>query len=253
MGIILRSNVDASAYASKAITSVSRGLLGMFFTDTSIDKAKNDFGIASNATANVVGTPVASLDNTQFLVGQNYIQTDIHEPQDMTFAIVLRSLYPAADAMADVNKQPFAAGNYATSGLSGIALGYSHPANGRLAFGRVLEKDGQPLMHNTTLASSIDSTQWQLVWGTFNLATGIWFVRAETANVNGNPQGEPGWVPRNNPRPISIGYAGGASQNGPVQVSQLRLYGVALDRETEIAAIVAEMRRYELTHNGRVV
>ena len=254
MGITLRSNVDASAYASKALTAVSRGLSGIFFFDTSIEKAKNDFGISSNAMASVVGAPNVMPDRTQFLVGQNYIQTDIAETNDVTFAIVLRSLYSNADMIADAGKRPFSCGNYGpiAGSYEGLAIGFASPGTGRMSFGRVLNDGTTSALQAVTLGASLDPMQWRLVTGTFNSSTGVISVRNETNGEIGT-RGGAGYTSVKSSRPISIGYAVASSSHaGPVQVSQLRLYSTVLTTE-ELATVAAEMRKYEAGHNGRVV
>lgn len=253
MGVTLRSDVDASAYAQKAVTAVSRGLLGMWFFDSSLAKIKNDFGISSNASASVVGNPSVMPGGTQFHVAANYLRTDVREPDDLTFCIVLRALYSNAEMSVDPNKRIFACGNYGAS-MAGLAIGYGSPTTGRISFGRVLTDGSAPGMQSVPLGPNDDPMAWRLVTGTFSTTTGVLTVRDETAGVVGT-RGGPGFMPAKDAgRAISIGNESGSSaQKGPVQISQLRLYSTALNRVDEIPAIVAEMRRYELTHNGRAV
>lgn len=253
MGVTLRSNVDASAYAEKAITAVSRGLLGMYFFDTSLSKVGNDFGITSNAKGSIVGNPVVSADKTRFQASANYLQTDIPEPTDFTFAMVMRTLYNNADASADAAKRALGVSSYDVTGgaSSGMMLGY---ASNRLTFGRrAFSGAGDSLIY-VEMPATVDPMAWALYWGTFNSATGILKVVADTANWSGTTGG-PTYTAKKSPRKISVGAnaLNASTQLGPVEISQLRLHGVTLDEASEISPMLAEMRRYELTHNNRTV
>lgn len=252
MGIILRSNVDASAYASKAITAVTRSLAGMWFFDTSLDKAANDFGLASNVNSKAVGAPTVKSDCTAFSALTNYMQTDFAaEPDSFTFAMVIRSLYTNAEMQADVTKRCSGFSNFSAASSGGIVLGYAHPSDGRLSFGRATTFAGATALQRTGLLSSIDPRVWQLVYGTFNAATGFLSVTAATYGSVSTCAG-PGHVPHKSATTMRIGGAYGTNQAGPVEMSQLRFYTDVLNTE-EIGAVLTEMRRYELTHNNRTV
>lgn len=254
MVMTLQSNVDASAGAAKNLTEVADGLLGMWFFDTSIEKSTNDFGIPSNAKAGVVGSPNVLPDRMRFTANTNYLQTNVAEPDDLSFAIVLRTLYSNADMAADPNKAAFAVSNYIKS-VSGIALGYSDPTTGRLRFGRMARNEsGTSLLGVGLHPTAVDPTTWNLVWGTYSVATGIFHVECATTGHTGSANGAGRTPAKSVARGISIGSnSGGEFQNGPVEISQLRLYGVELSA-AQVPLMLAEMRKYELTHNnGRVV
>jgi hypothetical protein len=255
MGIIVRANVDASSYATKAITAVTRGLMGMWYFDTSIAKATNDFSTQSNALTTQLGAVTVQPDRCGFVARTNYFMTDIAEPDAFTFAMVLRCVNGPADAVTSANKRGFALGNYDTpaAGAVGIALGFQGTA-GSLSFGRsLLNASGQPTFISAGFGTTYYDTNWALFYGTFDPATYASSITNATSGATATSSGAGVTGLNKGPGKILIGSAYTAtSQLGGMELSQLRLFNTVLTN-VEMAQIVAEMRRYELSHNARTV
>jgi hypothetical protein len=253
MGIIVRANVDASSYATKAVSAVTRGLMGMWYFDTSIAKATNDFSTESEALTTELGAVDVQADHCGFVATTNYFQTDIEEPDAYSFAMVVRPKNGTADAATAANKRGIALGNYdvPASGLVGIALGFQG-TNGPLSFGRsVLNASGPSKIDSVSFPS--DAVNWALFYGTFDPATYVSSVTNTTSGTTAATSGTGITGLSKGPGKILIGSAYTASsQTGGMELSQLRLFNTVLTN-VELTQIVAEMRRYELSHNGRTV
>ena len=253
MGITVISNVDASGHSSKAVSAVTRGLQGMWYFDTNVNKATNDFSLVSDAKSIVVGAPSFATSHSQFKSGANYLQTDIAEPDQFSFAVVMRCIYTAAEAGADIAKRGMAFGNFAVGG--GIALGYNAATSGALYFGRTLmTESGSPVINSIRFIELADGdiAQWALITGSFGVGS--------TTRVRHRTKG----LTATSPTVANTGAAKGASalrigssvattgQAGPVQISQLRFANVEWSEE-EFLQVIAEMRLYEQTQYGRTV
>ena len=253
MGITVISNVDASAHSSKAVSAVTRGLQGMWYFDTNVNKAANDFSLVSDAKSIVVGAPSFTTSYSQFKSGANYLQTDIAEPDQFSFAVVMRCIYGAAEAGADIAKRGIVFGNFAVG--AGIALGYNAATTGSLYFGRTLMSDsGSPVINSIRFVELADGdiASWALITGSFG-ASGTTKVRHRTKGLTATSPTVANTGPAKGISALRIGSSVATTgQAGPVQISQLRFASVEWTEE-EFLQVIAEMRLYEQTQNGRAV
>ena len=254
MGIIIRSSATA-VNPKKIVSAVNNGLLGAWFFDTDSGKLVRNFAISANSDGVAVGVPVVSSTSTQFVAGTSFVQTAITEPDDFTIFIVLRSLYSNAVMQADGTKRAHAGGNYAGFN-KGITIGFGSPSDGRLSFGRGLEDITTSAKSYASIKypSGVDPTLWQLVCMRCSMASSG-FIKLNLATSNS--YGESLFSnkkPYKGPNNVAVGsaYRVESSTSGPVAVSQTRIYDRCLS-DDEMNLIFVEMRRYELTHNSRVV
>ncbi|MDR6431309.1 hypothetical protein [Brucella pseudogrignonensis] len=258
MAMVLRSDADASAYSKKMLSSQQPGLILLGVFDTSEGKATNNFSLSgADETWEVVGTPTIGLTGTEFKARSNFLQTEVQEPAgDLTVMCVGRALHTRDEILAGGGAfQPLMVGSYAAvSGqYSGIAAGFS-ASTGNFSVARAIRRtDGSTVMLTANMGNTINYTTWHLFAMRFNTATRTVVMDAITHGVKTtNVESDTGAVAVRGTDPrIRIG-SGYTSQSGPSAISQVRMWNRYLS-DAALAEVAAEMRLYELEHNGRTV
>jgi hypothetical protein len=247
MGIRIRTNVDASAYATKFSTAVTRGLKIIALLDTSSSKLETNFSTTSNDRPTIVGSPIISNDGARFTALSSFLETEIEEPDDFSFAAISRTIYSHQDVTASGNADHCATifGNYEDN-LSGIYIGNILYTNGIQIYGISTTVSNQYVAFD----SSTPTNTWRLVRGSYKNSTNFFTVTDETLNKNTSKTFS-GNIKKSTKK-IRIGSQFGAAWKGPIEISQIRFADVVWT-DDEFASVVSEMRRYELLHNNRTV
>lgn len=247
MGIILRSNIDASGKATKAATSVTSGLKLMGFFDSTIDKATRDFSTQSNALLTELGDVVVTPDHSQFHVENGYLDTDIPEPTDMTVFMVMKFDFTGSASAGD-RGTCFSTFKGTSAGQGGYHMGYQ--IDGDIGFGVALDDAGSISM-NAVRAPFSDHTVWRLVAATYDDATKTVRVQSPADSFDESSTGTGNIA--HTAETFRVGsQPADFSQLGPSNISQLRYYDRVLT-DAEINEVFEEMRTYESGHNGRTV
>lgn len=247
MGIILRADVDASGFASKAVTAVTRGLKAMYFFDTSIKKALNDFSTVSNTVSSQFGAVSVTPDHVGFTAQSNYFVTDLQEPDDFSFAMVVKFDNAGANSPPSVRGMAF--GNH-NAALKGTSLAYQVPTG--IAFKRGILDSSGTTVSQISIMEVADQTVWRLIRGTYSASTGAFALRSETDDITVNGTDARFSGLSKGAGSLLIGSVYNVNTAGPSNLSQLRFYDQMLT-EDEMSIVVQEMRRYESSHNGRTV
>jgi hypothetical protein len=253
MGIIIRTNVDASNYANKMISAVTRGLQLIVITNTSKERLTTDFSVVSNTSLGIVGTPIITNTDTQFMSLHNYITTNIIDNTiEFSAALVARTEFGYLDAQIDNAHRALMFGNYINQ--EGIVLGYQ-ASSGTLSFARrVILADSTSYMLSASMPNSINITSFALYNIKYtslnklyanNITENYYYTSTQTNVLH----------PTFGTNVHHIGNSGASgykAQEGSCYISQLRYANVAWT-DDEFAIVNEEMRRYELLHNNRVV
>lgn len=255
MSIIIKSDADASAYSRKTVTRVQQGLILDSIPNTSIQKVTNNFSLTpAGETWEAVGAPVVGAKGTVFKSQTNFVQTDISAPDNaFTLVMVARSTQTRAEIMLQGAEQCMLFGNYdSLGGVSGIAAGWT-TATGNFNWSvPVRDAAGAVAMRSLPLAFTEDFSKMRLTVYRVDGAVRYQELRDVTAGEQTQrtePEGSTYIL--NTPNKLRIGSSYRA-QMGSSEISRVRLWNRYLS-DTEVDIVVAEMRNYELTHNGRIV
>jgi hypothetical protein len=91
MGVrLIAKDVDAEAFATEYSAPVRRGLEGIHFLNTSVQKAAHNYA-PGKKSGSVVGVPVATADRLSSVGLVSYIQSEVVEADYMTFFCIARS------------------------------------------------------------------------------------------------------------------------------------------------------------------
>lgn len=169
MGVqVIAKGVDAELYATEYAAPVRRGLEGIFFLNTSLEKSARNYA-PGKTQASIVGAPVPSANFLSGKSSSNYIQTDINETAEMTLFSIARALnIPATTPMAPADA-PMLITNYTNISPSGIFQWFSSPTiiQAGAAYGADAGGASNPSASVTT-----DPTRWCL-YSTVVKATSI--------------------------------------------------------------------------------
>jgi hypothetical protein len=238
MGVqVVAKGVNAEDYAVEYAAPIRRGLEGIFFTNTSLEKCAHNYA-PGKKSGSVVGAPSV---NGQYMSGRssvNYVQTDIVETEEMTFFIIARALNLPSGNPIPAADQVILLGNYLAGPWSGVVMwcGTSTSLSTNAGYG-VDEAS------NANLGAGVtpnDDTKWGLYCGrvktsgpdTKNFTNGLTFARVAT---------DPRRVSTGRPLRIGSGYQ--SNQTGTWDMAAAMIYNVALN-DAERDVVVQDLRAY---------
>ncbi len=230
---IIAPGVDAEQFATEYSVPESRGLEGIFFLNSSLEKIAHNYAPGKKKGV-VVGEPVPTSKATMFKSRTNYIQTDISEAQSMTLFVVARSVLDGTDQ----NNRAVFIGSY-DSTLNPPGLGiYVQNTNRISAFGSF----GDTEETNTVVSSSVNSTHVVTDW---NLYVAI--VQPGRVTMRNLTTGQDGVVAVAQPRRVGMAKLRIGSSfsiyTGECELAVAQIHSAAL-AEAEILANVADIREY---------
>ena len=238
MGVrVIAKGVNAEDFATEYAAPVRRGLEGIFFLNTSLNKAARNFA-ASKPQGAVVGSPVPSLLALAVKSRVNYIQTQISEVAEMTFFMVCRT---AADGSVAADRPMFFS-NYqgvnADGGASfGLAFYLTSPT--RLSGGASYGADAAS---NELKLAGITKASVANSWGLFSLSVGLTGVTLRDHTVGNSATISASTPRRTATAKIRIG-SGVSAFDGSSEIAVFQAHSVALN-DSEIATTVADLRAY---------
>lgn len=247
MGVrIIAKDVDAEAFATEYSAPVRRGLEGIHFLNTSVQKAARNFA-PGKPSGSVVGSPVAAADRLSTVGLVSFIQSAVAETDSMTIFCVARS----GDSNSSAATRPGFFGTYA-----GLA------ADGGAADGLILFFSGTGFIsvnagYGNTAAdkvfpraslSSADAAKWAL-YVVMVSPTGIVF--RDMTNNRSVTQNATSGLPRR--RSLNKFRLGSTFNDfaGTCDLSAWQAHSIILS-EDEIATTVADLRAY-VARKGIVV
>ncbi|KAB0504690.1 hypothetical protein [Pseudomonas moorei] len=233
MGVqVVAKGVDAEQYATEYAAPVRRGLEGVFFLNTSLEKCARNYAPGKAAGA-IVGSPQVAAGFISCKGMTNYVQTQIQETSEVTMLVIARS----ADVPGTPDTTPLICGCFATGVTSGVSL-YGAAADrvsGTGGFG-----DDDP--GNSNVVASVNPVALSS-WGLYSVviaANGV-TTKSHTANLSIlNAQTKPR---RPSTRTLRIGSGYSNSQKGNVDIALFQCHSVALTAD-ELARTVADLRAY---------
>lgn len=233
MGVqIVAKGVDAEQYATEYAAPVRRGLEGIFFTNTSIEKiARNYAPDKPNGVA--VGAPAIKQGFVTLKSMTNYIQTQIRETVDLTMLVIAKS--DAIPGTADTT--PLICGNFDATAPAGVSLyaGGADRVSGTAAYG----DDDSTSSNAAALVTPIALSTWNLYSVTISNA-GI-VARSHTANISNTRAATKPRRPTS--RNIRIGSGYTITQRGNIDIALFQHHSVALT-DDELDRTVADLRAY---------
>ena len=250
---ITAKGVDAEAYATEMGVPVRTGILGIFLTNTSIEKIQWNYAPGSAGKGSVFGNPVVTTQYTATdgMAGGDpkYIETNIPETEEFTYFVVgkIDSSAPGwppvpGDAQPQENRSMFvsdysgASGNYGVGvyvsrgNAVALALGLKDTTNNYTQQSQHLLVDfSKPLI----VSVKYDATERLLTMK--NHLTGA-VIKAATPDGFSRIGASTG-------RTMRIGASVSVAYGGKAQIAAAQLHGVALS-DTETDKNAAFLRAY---------
>ncbi len=245
---LIAKGVDAEPDAIAYGAPVRRGLKGVFFHNTDLDKSKYNYAPGNKDVDTVIGTPtVSSSGYMSGKSGVNYIQTDIAETAEMTFFSVARALNIPATTPIAAADAPIISGNYSQSVPTGVVQWFNGPAtfSGGAAYG--------PDASNTVNAGATiatDPTRWCLYSTTIKAAQVV--VTNHTTGVTSTRNITTEGVRQVSSRKMRLGSSYQSTQQGTWDKMLEQIHDVALT-DQEKADTVADLKAYVLRKTGIAV
>lgn len=233
MGVqVVAKGVDAENYATEYAAPVRRGLEGIFFINSFIEKLARNYA-PDKLSGVVVGAPSVNAGYASFKGMANYVQTQIRETTDVTFFVVARS----ADTPGAADSTPLICGTFDSAAPAGISLYAS--GTDRVAGTAAYGDDDASSTNASAIATPIVLSSWNLYSVTVNSA-GV-TARSHTANVSISRAATKPRRPSTRTVRIGSGYSN--TQRGNVDIALYQHHSVSLT-EDEIARTVADLRAY---------
>lgn len=236
MGVRIRAvGVDAESSAREYSSPVPRGLEGIFFLNTSLDKIAHNYA-QGKAKGTVMGAPLPGAAGTTFKSQSNYVLTDVSETDEMTLFVLARS---ALDGTDQTSRAVFLSNYSSANNPPGLGV-YVQNTNRISAFANF----GADAASNTLVPAVINSTNVVTNW---NLYAAI--IKAGSVTIRNLTTGQTGTLtnvaPRRKGAPkICIGSSY-TTYSGACDIAVAQMHSVALT-ETEIQAVTADLRAYAL-------
>lgn len=241
MGVrLIAKDVDAEAFATEYSAPVRRGLEGIHFLNTSIQKAAHNYAPGKKSGV-VVGAPVALADRLTAVGLVNYIQSEVTESDSMTLFCIARS----GDANDSGGTRPGFFGTYTGLGVDGgaadgIAMFFSGP--GTISVNVGYGKTAADKVFPRASLSSADAAKWAL-YVVIVGPTGITF--RDITNNRATTQTATSDLPRRRTlNKIRLGslFTG---FGGTCDLAVWQAHSVIL-AEDEISTTIADLRAYAL-------
>lgn len=231
---VVAKGVDAEQYATEYAAPVRRGLEGIFFLNTSLEKCARNYA-PGKLQGCIVGNPAPFPGYVSLKGATNYIQTQIPETTELTMLVIARQVSDPANPTGIA----MFCGSYLSGSLSGVSMYCPVVMGDRFAgtAGFGIDEAG-----NSNVVTSITPVNLA-AFGLYSVtisASGV-TTRSHTANLtNTNTQ----LVPRRlAPRTMRIGSGYLSSHNGVNDVAVFQHHSVALTAD-ELAKTVADLRAY---------
>ncbi|WP_343595503.1 hypothetical protein [Pseudomonas sp.] len=233
MGVqVVAKGVDAEQYAVEYAPPVRRGLEGIFFTNTSLEKAARNYA-AGKSAGSIVGAPVVNDAYITCKGMTNFIQTNILETESLTMLVIAKS--SALGGSPD--EIPLVCGSYGSGALSGACM--YMPVPDRLSGTGGFGNDDASNANVTASISPTPTSKW-----------GLYSVQVSPAGVTtkGHTSGLTNTFTQTVPRRLAgrtmrIGSGYSNSQKGTVDIAMFQHYSVLLTAD-ELAKTVADIRAY---------
>jgi hypothetical protein len=241
MGVrLIAKDVDAEAFATEYSAPVRRGLEGIHFLNTSIQKAAHNYA-PGKKSGSVVGVPVALADRLTTVGLVSYVQSEVAESDSMTFFCIARS----GDANTSGGTRPGFFGTYTGLGADGgaadgIAMFFSGP--GAIAVNGGYGNTAADKVFPRASLSSADAAKWAL-YVVIVGPTGITF--RDITNNRAATQTATSGLPRR--RTLNKLRLGSLFQDfgGTCDLAVWQAHSVVLT-EDEISTTIADLRAYAL-------
>lgn len=239
MGTIIKaSGVDAEQGATEFIPPVTRGLEGIFFLNSSREKASRNYAPGKPDGA-IVGTPTINPSYINARSQSNYVQTEVVESEEVTIFCIARTTDPGSNL-------PTRAAWYGTYRNQGANAAVWNPGvsawrdNGTFRANAGYGDDPAAPVQRQVVISAADFSAWSLY---------VHRVRAADVYFTDVTRGLSGSTSAIGARQRSVGKfrIGGVYYEflGQCDVAVWQVHSVALN-DQEIASIVANLRAYAL-------
>lgn len=229
---LIAKGVNAEDFAFEYAAPVRRGLEGMFFLNTSLEKLARNYA-PGKPQGKIVGSPVANTNWATLTSNTSYIQTDISDTVEMSFFAIVRSdLQTGGPSIVPI-------GNYQVGDPVGVSM-YS-AAQDRLATTAGGGNDSSSSQNFTCSAIGQQLSVWGLYSGV--ITAGNISMRNHTSGVSNNTVIT---LPRRlSSRKLRIGSAYSAQMTGVCDMMLAQIHNVAVT-EDERASTIADLRAYAL-------
>ena len=235
MGVqLVAKGVDAEQYATEYAAPVRRGLEGVFFMNTSLEKCARNFAPGKPA-GSIVGVPTLQASYATFKGQTNFVQTQIAETESMTLLVIAKAVV----VVGDIEQIPLLIGSYNVGPTSGVSI-YAPTdiaVRGTAGYGN---DDASNINATVGPPSGIPVSTWQLYSATI-APTGVTF-RDHTANVT-TAGVNPAMPRRLAGRALRIGSGYSSGLKGKCDIAVAQVHSVALSAD-ELAKTVADLRAY---------
>ncbi|MBN3864666.1 hypothetical protein HCU66_20755 [Pseudomonas frederiksbergensis] len=233
MGVqVVAKGVDAEQYATEYAAPVRRGLEGIFFTNTSLEKCARNYA-AGKPAGSIVGAPAPAAGYVSLKGNTNYIQTQIQETESITMLVIARQVLDPANPAAIT----MFCGTYNSGQVSGVSIYI--PAADRVSGTAGFGIDDAGNANTVTSVSPLVPTNWGLYSVTIS-PTGV-TTKSHTANLSTtNVRVDPR---RPSTRTVRIGMGYYAAHSGLSDIAVYQHHSVALTAD-ELTKTVADLRAY---------
>lgn len=254
MGVRLSAKgVDAEAYATEYGAPVRRGLEGIFFLNTSLEKCTHNYAPGKSSGVNsIVGTPTIGAGYLSCKSMTNFVQTDIRETEEMTMFVISRSpeLPPGATSNPSA-VQPLLIGNYGsvtainTPGDNGSGCVMWTPSDTNCSGGGGYDSISDPNLNTNTQAALTgeDTKVWRIY--AFRVAIGAVTAWNGTTGKTATTVIDAPRKRRLSKRTMRLASGYLATQTGAVDIAVAQIHNVALT-DAEVTKTIANLKAYAL-------
>lgn len=224
MARLIAKGVNAEDFALEYAAPVRRGLEGMFFLNSNLEKLARNYAPAK-AQAKVVGSPSVSTNWATLTGASNYIQTEIDETESMTLFVIFRSgLVSGGPGVMPI-------GNYNVGSPTGISIYSANPD--RVAGTAGSGNDDASNTNNTCSVIGYPISNWGL-YSVVITPTGI-SARNHTANLSNTAVIS---MPRRlAPRKLRIGSGYSSQLAGTCDIITAQIHSIAMTEEERLATV----------------
>lgn len=244
--------VDAERFAQEMNVPVTRGLRGVFLTNTDARKlARNYAPVANKPLAKVVADPTigaaySRMQGTADVGGMKAVDTGIKETKDMTFIAIFRPVdrdkWPAGwegqnSIALPQNQRAMAGGCHGSTVVGAVGYGVAMYMSGTKIASFISgfsDSSGQPA--SIVRSVDVDPTTFVVVSGRPTEKNGT-TIKNHTTNKQSNVPMPEGHVRLTSNRTILIGASHSGGYGGPIELAAFQIHDVALtDAETDQSA-----------------
>lgn len=234
---IIMPGADFENSAIGFLPFVSTGLLGWWFLNGSIGKARRNL-LLGGADASVVGNPTITENYMSFLSGSNYLLTDVRETENLTILCVARS----TASFVDNPNRPHLVSNYLASNSGAyIAVGGSPSGAPSASISSATFRDISGTINSGGSTVNVaDFTKWKFLAGVHTSAQSAMYSLTDNFE-DIDPKGGTRILKPN--VPFRIGSSEGTQFRGSSDIAFVAIYNRALQKN-ELETLYAQVQAY---------